>query len=614
MAEVTKPDYLSLVNQSGSGFNVSELVDSIVASEIEPKRILQNTKLERTESAISGIGSLNSQAYTTEKNFNVLSEDKYFEITSSNSTGIEIEPLDETKLSEGIREISNVSMARKMVFELKGFTSLTDLHSANLTIDIGSWTKTEASGDQLTATYEAGKAYIVQSEITDANEISALDTKTDWNDTGSAIPIGTTIIVNGDVASGVLSAAKLKPVDRYTFQDVDVGQQTLVFANKNLTQIAAEFNSLDGLSAKIVDTTGSGSNYSLVLTSDVTGANKGFRIAGEERWTTPNVPAASSHGTFSQLSRDASFSLDGIQVMRSSNAISDLIDGTVIHLKSDFASPASVSVNRSQDAIKAGVQDVIFSLNEFKTEIDRLTYIDIEGNENGPLAMDPSATAIKSKFKRLALEPLYGFGDSPIYLSQLGVKTSESGEYYFDEAAFARTYNSNPSYFNALKDENLSTNDASVRLAKSQFTRMDVGSYEVRKVGEQWKLGDLDLIRTDYDGGSRFTTNGIAGFAIYSPDVEPQSFTVFYGKSFSEKIAALTTEITDNTSSIKSAEESYQKLTADIQERLDQLEVREKLISERYTEQFGKMEQSMTQFNSTKTLLENFIEAWKKQK
>jgi len=26
------------------------------------------------------------------------------------------------------------------------------------------------------------------------------------------------------------------------------------------------------------------------------------------------------------------------------------------------------------------------------------------------------------------------------------------------------------------------------------------------------------------------------------------------------------------------------------------------------------MEQSMTQFNSTKTLLDNFIEAWKKQK
>ena len=46
--EVAKPDYLSLVNQSGSGFNVSELVDAIVGSEIEPKRYLQKTKQEKT--------------------------------------------------------------------------------------------------------------------------------------------------------------------------------------------------------------------------------------------------------------------------------------------------------------------------------------------------------------------------------------------------------------------------------------------------------------------------------------------------------------------------------------------------------------------------------------
>ena len=46
-SEVAKPDYLSLVNKSGSGFNVSELVDAIVGSEIEPKRSLQ--KPNKTE-------------------------------------------------------------------------------------------------------------------------------------------------------------------------------------------------------------------------------------------------------------------------------------------------------------------------------------------------------------------------------------------------------------------------------------------------------------------------------------------------------------------------------------------------------------------------------------
>ena len=49
MVEVTKPDYLSLVNKGGSGFNVSELVDSMVAAEIEPKRILQTTKQEKIQ-------------------------------------------------------------------------------------------------------------------------------------------------------------------------------------------------------------------------------------------------------------------------------------------------------------------------------------------------------------------------------------------------------------------------------------------------------------------------------------------------------------------------------------------------------------------------------------
>ena len=44
MVEVAKPDYLSLVNKGGSGFNISELVTSIVAAEIEPKKALHESK------------------------------------------------------------------------------------------------------------------------------------------------------------------------------------------------------------------------------------------------------------------------------------------------------------------------------------------------------------------------------------------------------------------------------------------------------------------------------------------------------------------------------------------------------------------------------------------
>ena len=73
-------------------------------------------------------------------------------------------------------------------------------------------------------------------------------------------------------------------------------------------------------------------------------------------------------------------------------------------------------------------------------------------------------------------------------------------------------------------------------------------------------------------------------------------------------------EVVEVGSPLKNAEETYKTTSSDIEERLKKLEEREELINRKYTEQFGKMEQAMTQFNSTKTLLENFIEAWKKQK
>ena len=130
--EVAKPDYLSLVNKSGSGFNVSELVDAIVGSEIEPKRNLQKSKQEKTENAISGIGFLTSQASSTQSSFNALKSDTFFEISSSNTAGITLTATDETKLQAGNRNIASVTTAKKMAFEFGGFPNLTDKFTANL--------------------------------------------------------------------------------------------------------------------------------------------------------------------------------------------------------------------------------------------------------------------------------------------------------------------------------------------------------------------------------------------------------------------------------------------------------------------------------------------------
>ena len=162
------------------------------------------------------------------------------------------------------------------------------------------------------------------------------------------------------------------------------------------------------IEAQIVDTTGEGTSYSVIISGDDTGFDNGFRIlsdgtgnaANDARWETPAVPAShATSNTFSQLSSNASFELDGVAVTRKKNSITDLIDGASIELKSEFTTAATVGITRSASAVQQTVEDVIFSLNEFKAEIDRLTYIDIEGDENGPLAMDPSTTSINQILK-----------------------------------------------------------------------------------------------------------------------------------------------------------------------------------------------------------------------
>ena len=551
MVEVTKPDYLSLVNQGGSGFNVSELVTAMVAAEIEPKRAIQNTKLEKTENSISGIGYLNSQALITKDSFEAISGANFFEANSSNESSVSLVVTDESQLSTANRTISNVQIAKKMVFELGGFTSISDpLETAGVAIDIdfGIWTEN-----------------------------------------------------NPDDFS--FSAAS----DNVT--------QQVSFTSKSLTDIAALFHDIDGISAQIVDTTGDGTNYSLVLSSENTGSENGFRlteIGGSTRWETTLIPSSTlEDNVFSQLANDATFSLDGVQVSRSGNTITDIMNGIELTLNADVSGDIAVSTSRSNSQIKQTVEETIASLNEFKAEIDRLTYVEIEGEGNGPLTLETSATMLKSNFKRLAIEPLQGFGSSAIYISQLGIKTNSEGEYYLDEAIFEKTLTNNPEYFSALKDDNFSTSTSSASVSTTAVTEIPSGRYTVDYDGSNWKFGDTIL---SSDGAGTFTSTTYPGLRIQTIDASPAQFDVYVGKSFASKISDLMSDTLADDSSLKSAETAYQNLTEDINERLEKLDLREELISTRYTEQFGAMESAMTQFNSTKTMLENFIEAWKKQK
>ena len=622
MVEAARPDYLSLVNQGGSGFNISELVTAMVAAEIEPKRALHTDKKTDSENAISGIGLLSSQSFLTQASFDGLQDDSYFSVTSSDVSAVNFSSSDEMKLDATKIEVSNVQLAKKMVFELPGFTDLEATISQAISIDFGSWSQTSTANSLTGNTVEAGKTYKVVTRADGADGDAFDEFTRDPNDPDATAAYHGVPIEVGDVFRA--------PVDGedsdYTFQEVDAYAFTEKTGNTtvNLTlsgtveNVVNQLDGVTGISAKLVQPSSESSStdtYSIVITSEDFGLSNAFKISasGATRWETTGAPVTNLDGNqFSQLSRDATLDVDNVTVSRSSNSIDDIIDGITIDLKSDTVSPIQLDITRSSSSVKTSVKNIILSLNEFKSQLETLTFINVEGDENGPLAMDPSVTRIKSDFKKLSVEPLTGYGENDIYLSQLGIKTNESGEYYLDEETFDKTWSVNPEYFNALKDNNLSSNSSTASLTKSQYTSIPSGSYKVENDGTDWKFGSTTLTRTDYNGGSRFSSTTYPGLTIDTTETNPSSFTVYVGQNFAEKVSELMETILDTNSSLNKAETAYTATSTDLTEKLKDLEKREELITTRYTEQFGAMEQAMTQFNSTKSLLENFMEAWKK--
>ena len=57
-------DYISALNQNGSGLNITQIVDSLVEAETTPEKERINKKIEENNASISAFGELTSELDT----------------------------------------------------------------------------------------------------------------------------------------------------------------------------------------------------------------------------------------------------------------------------------------------------------------------------------------------------------------------------------------------------------------------------------------------------------------------------------------------------------------------------------------------------------------------
>jgi flagellar hook-associated protein 2 len=161
--------------------------------------------------------------------------------------------------------------------------------------------------------------------------------------------------------------------------------------------------------------------------------------------------------------KDAVINVAGYDVTRSSNTITDVIDGVTLDLKS--AKPGTtVNVNIASDksAVSKTIQDFVDAYNKLNTVIGDLTKYDSTGKNSGPLLGNSTLRGIQNTIRReLGNSVSSAANSSYSTLFSIGVEIDRLGKMSINQSRMDDALKNNPK---ALEDVFASSNGIAVRL------------------------------------------------------------------------------------------------------------------------------------------------------
>jgi flagellar hook-associated protein 2 len=386
-------------------------------------------------------------------------------------------------------------------------------------------------------------------------------------------------------------------------------------ANNTLSGLAASLTALSGVNATVTDK-GDGT-FSLIINSD-TGAKNALRLGVTEDSSDTGLAAfdtASNNSTKQVVAAaDATLTLNGVQITRQTNTVTDLIDGYEFKLNSTTSS--TVSVNASIDSSVAfdTVKGFVDIFNSVNSTIDQLTSKGAEGSEKGALARDVVVAGIKRQIRSIVTESLPGFGDNPRYISELGIKTERDGSLSLREEDFTKAFSREPILFDVMINSLATSSNPSVQASHTSSVLQPVGGVynfvENANDGTNATLGGTALA-----GG---VTDGVRSYAAISGETSGmritstgsvQTATIYYGQSFLSKLTDYIDDLVGASGTLAKSTSVANTSISEYNEDQSNLDEKITAITDRYMRQFSAMESAVTGFKKTGDFLTGFIDS-----
>lgn len=205
---------------------------------------------------------------------------------------------------------------------------------------------------------------------------------------------------------------------------------TINSANNSLTGLRDAINNANaGVTATIVDVSGGGS-YKLILNSSDTGTTGRVQLVEttstgtltDLALTSLNPPGATND--FSDL--DASFTVNGLALTRSSNTVTNAVTGLTLNLKATGSS--IVSVAAATNEIESSLRNFVNAYNDVQDFFAAQYVKGSNGRFTGALAGDANARSIQQQLRDVVSGSSTTNGGALENLTQLGVGRDTNGK------------------------------------------------------------------------------------------------------------------------------------------------------------------------------------------
>ena len=541
-------DYLSTLNSGGSGLNITQLVDSIVAAEIEPTKALINKQVSENDLAISEVAKFRARAATLEGALSVAGATGLFQVQSS-SAATAIAVTDMGALETGSISVRTTQLATRQVLEFEGFASLDAAISAGtLTIETGSW-----SADNVFTT------------------------------------------------------------------NPDSTAQTVVIASggTSLSEFSTDLNAITGVTAQVI-AKGDGT-FSLSVMSEY-GAENALRLTASSNGPTDFDTSDGGHEI--TAAQDAELIVNGITISRETNSISDIVAGATLTLNEVTSSNVTLSVATNATTATADLQALIDQINTMRSYLEAATARGANGAEPGALAGDASISAIKRELSSITTAPLNGFGNDPVYLSEVGVKTNRDGSLSLDATQLEKILISNPEKLDAIYNSvnSMELDALSVAFSSSATPPEGAHSFAYDAVSDTATLNEISLSSRINSAGARefYKIGGTFNGLVINAGTHVQadgdlSSKVYVGQSLVDKLSTYLETITATSGDITKKETYLNARSSEYKEQLTEADTKADIIQARELRKFAEMEKAVTQLKSTGDYIKTLMDAWAKK-